>query len=123
MEAQTPGQPAVLALPLGPALFAALADPNRLTLLGRLALADGPRTVTELAGCCGVHLSGVSRHLARLREAGVVSADRQGREVRYTLDRIELVAALRRLADALETCCPAPSEPEPMAPPAGGEER
>ena len=89
---------------LRPELFRALSDPTRLQVLGRLALAAGPQTVTEVAGCCGVHISGVSRHLACLREAGVVTATKVGREVRYSLEREELTEALRGMADALEAC-------------------
>ena len=89
---------------LKPELFRALSDPNRLTLVARLAAASEPLTVTEAADCCGVHLSGVSRHLAMLRDAGVVEAHRLGREVRYELDCEGLAAALRGAADALESC-------------------
>ncbi len=89
---------------LKPEVFRALADPTRLTLVARLAVAPGPLTVTEVADCCGVHLSGVSRHLAALRDAGVVEAERSGREVRYRLDCRAVAAALRGLADALEEC-------------------
>ena len=89
---------------LQPELFRALADPTRLQVVFRLACAAEPQTVTEVAGCCGVHLSGVSRHLAALRAAGVVSAERSGREVRYSLERDRLTVALRGLADAVERC-------------------
>ena len=98
---------------LRPELFRALCDPNRLTLVARLATASHPLTVTEAGTCCGVHISGVSRHLAMLRDAGVLKATKQGREVRYELDTGELVAGLRRLADALESCravCCAPNK-------------
>ena len=89
---------------LRPELFRALCDPNRLTLVARLASATEPLTVTEAGTCCGVHISGVSRHLAMLRDAGVLRATKQGREVRYELDCGALASALRQLADALETC-------------------
>ena len=89
---------------LRPELFRALCDPNRLTLVARLASASAPLTVTEASTCCGVHLSGVSRHLAMLRDAGVVRATRHGREVRYELDCGALASALRQFADALESC-------------------
>jgi DNA-binding transcriptional ArsR family regulator len=85
-------------------MFRALGDENRLALLSRLAVASRPLTVTEAAECCGVHLSGVSRHLAALRKAGVVHARKKGREVRYTLDCGAFAAELRTLADALEAC-------------------
>jgi DNA-binding transcriptional ArsR family regulator len=89
---------------LRPELFRALSDPTRLQVLGRLALALRPLTVTEISGCCGVHLSGVSRHLAILREAGAVEAVKEGREVRYSLKREDLTAALRGLADSIDRC-------------------
>ena len=89
---------------LRPELFRALCDPNRLTLVARFASANRPLTVTEAGTCCGVHISGVSRHLAMLREAGVLQATKQGREVRYELDCAALASALRQLADALEKC-------------------
>lgn len=89
---------------LRPELFRALCDPNRLTLVARLAMASEPLTVTEAGTCCGVHISGVSRHLAMLRRAGVLHATKQGREVRYELDCGALASALRGLADALDGC-------------------
>lgn len=90
---------------LRPDLFRALADPTRLAVLARLACARGPLTVTEVSGCCGVHLSGVSRHLAALNVAGIVSVERSGREALYRLDAAALAATLRGFADALEECC------------------
>lgn len=95
---------------LDPALFRALGDPTRLTLLGRLAMARDPLTVTEVADCCGVHLSGVSRHLKMLHDAGLLEAERRGREVRYRLRCDALAGTLREVADALDrcaaSCCP-----------------
>ena len=116
--ADSTGQPTdcrtILQEHLRPELFRALCDPNRLTLVARLASATEPLTVTEAATCCGVHISGVSRHLAMLRSAGVLRATKQGREVRYELDCGALASALRQLADALETCravcCPQTEE-------------
>lgn len=87
---------------LNPALFHALADQTRLALLMRLVAAEGPQTVTELADCCGVHLSGVSRHLAMLRDAEILDAEKHGREVRYSLRRAQLAKTMRVIADAIE---------------------
>ena len=98
------------------ALLRVLAHEDRLVLLCRLAVADGPRTVTELSSCCGVHLSGVSRHLAKLKAAGIVSAEKTGREVRYRLERQALSSTLRRLADALDACCPGAPEASAQEP-------
>jgi len=90
-------------------LFKALSDPNRVALIADIGRRGRPTTVSEAAECCPVDLSVVSRHLAVLRRAGVVEAERNGREVRYTLSAADLAAGLRSLADALEACCP----PEP----------
>jgi ArsR family transcriptional regulator, arsenate/arsenite/antimonite-responsive transcriptional repressor len=89
---------------LDPTIFKALGDPTRLTLLARLAVSSEPRTVTELCDCCGVHLSGVSRHLKILNDAALIRSQRQGREVRYRLDCAALTATLRGIADALDQC-------------------
>lgn len=105
-EREPAGSPAAaLDRHLRPELFRALGDATRLEVLGRLITASGPQTVSDVADCCGVHLSGVSRHLAILRDAGIVRAERDGREVLYRLDRRALTGALRRLADAIDTCC------------------
>ena len=67
--------------------------------------------------CCPVDLSVVSRHLAGLREAGVLRAVKQGRDSRYTVSP-DLAASLRSLADALDARCPpdAAATPSPDAP-------
>ncbi len=91
---------------LSPRLFKALGDPNRVAILAQLANAGCECTVTSLAECCPVDLSVVSRHLALLRDAGVVSSERRGRQIWYTVNGRELAATLRALADALEACCP-----------------
>ena len=89
---------------LRPAVFKALADEKRLEVLVRLACGTDPQTVSEITNCCGIHISGVSRHLAILREAGLVAAEKCGREMRYQLDASEFTTMLRDLADAMDAC-------------------
>lgn len=96
---------------LRPEFFKALSDPNRVVLVARLSEREEPSTVSEAAGCCPVDLSVVSRHLATLRDAGVVVAEKKGRQVFYSVDHAELAGTLRAIADALEACCP-PQEKE-----------
>jgi ArsR family transcriptional regulator len=86
-------------------VFKAIGDPSRAAILASLAEAEGPLRVGEIGTCCPQDLSVVSRHLRILRDAGVVEAERQGREVRYWIRTGELVKLLRDLADALEACC------------------
>jgi DNA-binding transcriptional ArsR family regulator len=69
-------------------------------------MARSEQSVSEVAQCCPVNLSGVSRHLKTLREAGLLVAERRGKEVYYRAQVQKLAAELRALADALERCCP-----------------
>jgi len=71
-----------------------------------MAGADGPQTVSSLAAHLPIDVSVVSRHLRVLREVGVVTAEKHGKEVRHHLDCGDLIRMLRNLADALESCCP-----------------
>lgn len=88
-------------------LFRALGEDNRLSILASLASCCGESmTVSEVAREVPKDVSVVSRHLSTLREAGVVRAERQGKEVHYFCCYEELVGALRSLADAIEACCP-----------------
>src|SRR5271167_4791511 len=66
-------------------LFAALADPTRLSLLN---LMDG----REVCVCYFVEIlkqsqPKISRHLAFLRNAGIVSARREGKWMHYSIER------------------------------------
>ncbi len=86
-------------------VFKALSDPNRLTLLWELAACRTADCVGRIAECCPVDLSVISRHLSVLREAGLVTAERKGKEVRYAINTGFIVKFLRSLADSLEDCC------------------
>jgi DNA-binding transcriptional ArsR family regulator len=86
--------------------FRALCDPTRLRILATLIEAGAPRTVSEVAEGFTVDVSVVSRHLAVLRDQGILSAERQGKEVRYSVNARFLVSALQGFAVAIESCCP-----------------
>lgn len=86
--------------------FKALGDPGRLALLVRLARCGRACSVTEIARCCPTDVSVVSRHLAKLRDVGILRCCRKGKEVYYTVCAPHLVATLRAIADAMEACCP-----------------
>jgi ArsR family transcriptional regulator len=91
---------------LDPELFKALADATRVKLLACLAKCGRACSVGEVAACCDVDLSVVSRHLSHLARAGVVEAEREGRAVLYRVRYGGLSKALRELADAIDECCP-----------------
>jgi len=70
----------------------ALGHPSRLLLVDRLA--GGECCVCELTALVGADVSTVSRHLAVLREAGIVADERRGAQVFYRLvaaDALEVV--------------------------------
>lgn len=87
-------------------LFKALADPTRARLLACLAKCGRACSVSEVAECCAVDYSVVSRHLAALTRAGILESERQGREVRCVVRFVDVAARLRALADAFDSCCP-----------------
>lgn len=62
----------------------ALADPERLKIIQ--CLQGGPKNVGELAELLKVELANVSHHLGVLRVAGLVTDDRQGKYVVYSLN-------------------------------------
>jgi DNA-binding transcriptional ArsR family regulator len=63
--------------------FEALSDPNRRIIVELLR--GGPRSVGELADAMPISRPAVSRHLRLLREAGLVSEERQGTRNIYRL--------------------------------------
>lgn len=66
------------------AVFFALSDETRRGVVERLLAAETV-TATELAGDLPITRQAVSKHLAALSEAGLVSSRREGRETRYAL--------------------------------------
>jgi len=109
-ETTTESKPCCVAVVLDTKFFRALCDPNRIALLNRLAAGARACCVSELAKCCPTDLSVTSRHLACLRDAGILDAEKCGKEVRYTVRFDQLVRRLRTMADAIEACCPPDSD-------------
>jgi DNA-binding transcriptional ArsR family regulator len=67
-------------------LFLGLADKTRLRLLGLMA--NGPVSVGQLVSSTGESQPKISRHLAYLRNAGLVETSRDGKWVYYGLARL-----------------------------------
>lgn len=77
----------------------ALGSGNRLELLEFLA--QGERSVDQLAKLSGLSVANTSRHLQVLRQAGLVSARKEGLYVHYSVSGagvIRLLAALQEVA-------------------------
>ncbi len=79
------------------AVFGALADENRRRVLGYLAQRE-TATATELARELPVTRQAVAKHLATLRDAGLVESAHLGRETRYRLTPEPLEPAVEWLA-------------------------
>jgi DNA-binding transcriptional ArsR family regulator len=79
-------------------VLAALADPTRRLLLDALA-AHGSATATMLAAEVPVTRQAVVKHVAVLDQAGLVSGDRRGREMRYTVRPQRMEAAARWMSE------------------------
>lgn len=74
-------------------VYYAIADPTRRSILDRLGQEELP--VTELAQQFAVSLSAVSQHIRVLREVGLVTVRKAGRERLYALN----AEPLREVAD------------------------
>jgi DNA-binding transcriptional ArsR family regulator len=84
--------------------FRALADPTRRDILAMLR--SGPRTSGEIAAHFESRWPTISRHLAVLRDAELVTAERKGQEIYYELNTSvfqDLVQHLMECAKPLRT--------------------
>ena len=70
-------------------VFLALGDPTRQQMLALLE-ASGELCVADLARNFAMTQPSVSHHLRILKEAGLVSAEKRGKEVYYTINAAEL---------------------------------
>lgn len=89
---------------LDPELFKALGEPTRAGILACLIKCNRPCSVTEVAECCSIDFSVVSRHLRAMADAGVLSSDKRGRTVWYRANAHELAERFAALSETIETC-------------------
>jgi ArsR family transcriptional regulator len=80
-------------------LCSALTDPNRILIL--YVLDEKPRTVGELVIELQISQPSVSRHLKVLRDRGLVTTNRQGTSIEYSLADSRLIQALDLLRTIL----------------------
>src|SRR5437763_14792229 len=79
-------------------LLKAVADPDRLKIVE--SLRNGPKNVTELAKILRAEIVNVSHHLGVLRRRKIVSFQKKGRFVHYTLN-----PDVYEVSDRGETLC------------------
>ena len=87
------------------ALFHALSDPTRLSILERLRL--GERCVCDLTDALDSAQSRLSFHLKVLKDAGLVTDRREGRWMYYTLNQETLTEAGELIGELASTPSPA----------------
>jgi ArsR family transcriptional regulator len=88
-------------------ILSALANPARLHMADMLS--GGPRTVGELSQSVGLDISTVSRHLEKLRKAGLVCDRREGTRMYHFLATpcvLDFFGCLERVLDG--SVCQAP---------------
>lgn len=68
-------------------LLKAVADPNRLRILSLLE--QGPLCVCDLEAVLGLQQSNLSRHLAKLKQAGLVASQKRGLFIDYSRKPID----------------------------------
>jgi len=79
----------------------ALSSGPRLELLDFLA--QGPRSVEDLAKLAGLSVANTSRHLLILRASGLLVSNRRGLQIFYSLSGDDVLALLRTLRATAET--------------------
>jgi DNA-binding transcriptional ArsR family regulator len=80
------------------AVFEALADPTRRTLMATLSR-SGPATLAQLSAQLPVSRQAVTKHLATLQEAGLVTGRGEVRGRRYELTPGPLADAMGWMVD------------------------
>lgn len=108
---QSPPVAELDAMAAAAALFHSFGDPSRLMILQHLQL--GEHRVVDLTAHLGLSQSTVSKHLACLKDAGMVTVRPEGRASMYSLAHpqalVEVLAAAEKLlalTGATVTLCP-----------------
>jgi DNA-binding transcriptional ArsR family regulator len=89
-------------------VFKALSHPVRRDIIRRLR--DGPLSAGAISQAYDLAAPTLSGHLAALKEAGLVDADRQGTTIRYRLNVSVLEEATALLLDLLKVGQPPQEE-------------
>ena len=98
---EVPDPDEVAALNPAACLFHGFSDPNRLTILRHLAL--GEHRVVDLTAHLGLAQSTVSKHLACLKDCGLVTSRPEGRASVFSLNHSEALMDLLAAAERLLT--------------------
>jgi DNA-binding transcriptional ArsR family regulator len=86
-------------------LFHTIGPAPRLQIL--LAIGEGEACVCHLEAAFGWRQAYLSQHLMALRQAGILSASRTGRNIHYRLSDPRLLAVIRQAAELQGVTLPA----------------
>jgi DNA-binding transcriptional ArsR family regulator len=86
-----------------PEALKALADPTRMKIM--LMLEGRRRTVNEIVEFFDLSQPTISRHLQTLADAGLVTREKQGQKVHYSINGNALSAICVGLASCFPCCC------------------
>ena len=89
-------------------VFKALGDPTRIRIIEMLAQ-NGEMCVCKIFEQLDMTQPAVSHHLAKLRNAGLVNARKEGQWIHYSVNQVALDAAKAFLGDILRKLGTAPS--------------
>ncbi|HET7584893.1 MAG TPA: autorepressor SdpR family transcription factor [Gemmatimonadaceae bacterium] len=78
-------------------VFKALGDPTRRDIVKLLR--RGPRTSGDIAEQFSTAWATISRHLAVLKDAGIITAERNGNSITYTLNATVIQELIEHLYD------------------------
>jgi DNA-binding transcriptional ArsR family regulator len=80
------------------AIFAALGDPTRIALIGRLSRGEA-QSIVQIGEGLPISRQAVAKHLDVLHQAGLVRRQKSGREVHFALQRQAIEDARTWLAE------------------------
>lgn len=89
-------------------VFSNLGDGTRLKILW--ILCHSRECVSDIAAAIGASKAVVSHHLQLLRRSGLVTAEREGQEIHYSLNDTQEAKLLHKTIEAMfNITCPAPN--------------
>lgn len=80
-------------------IYSAFGNEIRAKLI--LCLANKPKNVSQMIAICGLAQSAVSQHLHKLKQSGLVTTNKEGKEIYYSL-RYTKAAQISKLLLSLQ---------------------
>ena len=94
-------------------VLSALGDPTRQEIIALLLGGPAPVAVNDIAGRVRLSQPAVSHHLRILKEAGIVTVERSGKQRLYSIAGPQALEPLAELLAAVQSCPAAAGTPAP----------